>query len=416
MEQTTSNYSYSNSNNSKNEKNINLNDIKQLKSKYYETELEKEGLNSLVESLKTKVRTLQQQIFVQESSIQLTQQLKSEKEILLEQVEKYKQKINDSDLQLNLIRKELSSLREDNNDYIRKYNELQQQNVQLQQLNNLLELDKQQLNKKFRENDEEKIILQTELKQCNEQSNLIENVKDEIKTSFEKLDSDYRRLQCKNSEFELEIENLHCEVKRLREKCVLQYHEVDESNKLNDKLKNDIKDLQRLIVEQDRILREKNQQENGIHPAYCNVCNKYIVGVRYKCGHCDDYDICSNCETSNHNRNHMFIKIKRPIDTIGNNKFGKSTLLPEFQLIEQNEQDIDHKVVCNVCHKNVRGVRYKCGHCTKFEICTNCEAYPFNLHDPTHVFIKIKRPVQIDSNEILLPSEFRSIINKSSNI
>lgn len=47
-------------------------------------------------------------------------------------------------------------------------------------------------------------------------------------------------------------------------------------------------------------------------------------------------------------------------------------------------------------------------------MCVNCEAYPFNLHDQTHVFIKIRRPVQINSNEILLPSEFRPIVNKPS--
>jgi chromosome segregation protein len=261
MEQTTS--SNSNSNNKDKNKNNSLNelnDLKQLKSKYYESELEKEGLNSLVESLKTKIRTLQQQIFSQESSNQLTQELESQKGILLEQVESYKKRVNDSDLQLNIIKKELNTLREENNDYIRKYNELQQQNVQIRQLNNLLELDKQHLNKKLRETEDEQIILQRELRQCNEQSNLIEDNVNEIKTSFEKLDADYRVLQCKNSELELEIENLQCEVKRLREKCVLQYHEIDESNKLNDRLKGDIEDLQRLFIEQDRVLREKNHQ------------------------------------------------------------------------------------------------------------------------------------------------------------
>ncbi|PKY48985.1 hypothetical protein RhiirA4_404956 [Rhizophagus irregularis] len=380
MKQTTS----SNSNNNNNNNNKDLNELNQLKSKYYESELEKDGLNTLVESLKTKIRTLQQQIFSQESSVQLNQDLESQKEILLEKVNNYKKRINDSDLQLNIIKKELSTLREENNDYIKKHNELQQEN---------------------------KIILQKELRQCNEQSTSIEDNINEIKSSFEKLDADYRVLQCKNSELELEIENLQCEVKRLREKCVLQYHEIDESNKLNDKLKGDINDLHHLFIEQERFLKKKNQQENGMHQASCNVCTKRIVGVRYKCGHCDNFDICSNCETSNHDRNHVFIKIKRQII---NDRFVNNALLPEFQFIEQNEQDIDHKVICSVCHKKIRGVRYKCGHCAKFEMCVNCEAYPFNLHDQTHVFIKIRRPVQIDSNENLLPSEFRPIVNKPS--
>ncbi|CAI2183363.1 9758_t:CDS:2 [Funneliformis geosporum] len=372
-----------NNNNDVDNKSSILIEIKQLKSRYYESELEREGLNSLTESLKSKIRALQQQIFAQESTIKSAQDLKSQKEILLEQIERYKQKITDSESYLNTIKKEIVSLKENNNGYIRKYNELQQQNVQTQQKNNLLEVDKQQLSKKLKEIEEDNNLLNKELKQCNEQFNLIEKNRQEIKDSFEKLDLDHRRLQCKNSEFELEIEALQSEVKRLREKC------------------------------QDRVLRERNQQDNGVHPAYCNVCNKYIVGIRYKCGHCDNYDICSNCETSNHNRDHVFIKIKSPI---GNDRFARTALLPEFKLIEQNEQDIDHKTVCNVCHKNIKGVRYKCGHCLKFEMCVICEAYPFNLHDPTHVFIKIKRPVQIDSNEALLPLEFRPIITKAAGV
>ncbi|CAI2183287.1 17506_t:CDS:2 [Funneliformis geosporum] len=351
-----------NNNNDVDNKSSILIEIKQLKSRYYESELEREGLNSLTESLKSKIRALQQQIFAQESTIKSAQDLKSQKEILLEQIERYKQKITDSESYLNTIKKEIVSLKENNNGYIRKYNELQQQNVQTQQKNNLLEVDKQQLSKKLKEIEEDNNLLNKELKQCNEQFNLIEKNRQEIKDSFEKLDLDHRRLQCKNSEFELEIEAL---------------------------------------------------QNNGVHPAYCNVCNKYIVGIRYKCGHCDNYDICSNCETSNHNRDHVFIKIKSPI---GNDRFARTALLPEFKLIEQNEQDIDHKTVCNVCHKNIKGVRYKCGHCLKFEMCVICEAYPFNLHDPTHVFIKIKRPVQIDSNEALLPLEFRPIITKAAGV
>ncbi|CAG8501011.1 11500_t:CDS:2 [Funneliformis mosseae] len=302
MEHPSSASSNNNNNNVADNKSNNLTEIKQLKSRYYESELEREGLNSLTESLKSKIRALQQQIFSQESTIKSAQDLISQKEILLDQIERYKQKVTDSESHLSTIKKEIFSLKENNNGYIKKYNELQQQNVQIQQKNNLLEVDKQQLSKKLKEIEEENNLLNKELKQ---------------------------------------------------------------------------------------------------------------LGIRYKCGHCDNYDICSNCETSNHNRDHVFIKIKRPI---GNDRFARTALLPEFKLIEQNEQDIDHKTVCNVCHKNIKGIRYKCGHCVKFEMCVICEAYPFNLHDPTHVFIKIKRPVQIDSNEAILPLEFRPIITKAANV
>ncbi|KAJ2726573.1 hypothetical protein GGI07_000515 [Coemansia sp. Benny D115] len=44
----------------------------------------------------------------------------------------------------------------------------------------------------------------------------------------------------------------------------------------------------------------------------CDRCNKQIVGVRYKCGNCLDYDLCEGCEPlSDHNSNHMFVKMRR---------------------------------------------------------------------------------------------------------
>uniref|UniRef100_A0A1I8I5X1 ZZ-type domain-containing protein n=1 Tax=Macrostomum lignano TaxID=282301 RepID=A0A1I8I5X1_9PLAT len=48
---------------------------------------------------------------------------------------------------------------------------------------------------------------------------------------------------------------------------------------------------------------------------YCDNCNTVIVGVRYKCGMCKDYDLCERCESSrpHQQRNHLFIKIYEPI-------------------------------------------------------------------------------------------------------
>ncbi|KAI8598274.1 hypothetical protein EDD21DRAFT_382925 [Dissophora ornata] len=48
----------------------------------------------------------------------------------------------------------------------------------------------------------------------------------------------------------------------------------------------------------------------------CDGCDTPIVGVRYKCGNCADYDLCGNCEASPvalHDVDHLFIKISRPI-------------------------------------------------------------------------------------------------------
>eukprot|EP01121_Diplochlamys_sp_Union-15-3_P010640 TRINITY_DN3003_c0_g3_i4.p1 TRINITY_DN3003_c0_g3~~TRINITY_DN3003_c0_g3_i4.p1 ORF type:complete len:281 (-),score=51.64 TRINITY_DN3003_c0_g3_i4:23-808(-) len=48
----------------------------------------------------------------------------------------------------------------------------------------------------------------------------------------------------------------------------------------------------------------------------CDGCNKHpIVGPRFKCIHCPDYDLCAQCESNRIHGNvgHQFKKIERPI-------------------------------------------------------------------------------------------------------
>lgn len=47
---------------------------------------------------------------------------------------------------------------------------------------------------------------------------------------------------------------------------------------------------------------------------------------------------------------------------------------------------------CDHCHAYpIVGTRYACANCTSYDLCEKCEA--LDLHDHTHVFLKIRRPL-----------------------
>jgi len=67
------------------------------------------------------------------------------------------------------------------------------------------------------------------------------------------------------------------------------------------------------------------QQPSVVHQASCDACSKQIVGTRYKCGNCSNYDLCAKCEENKelvHDRTHVFLKTTAPIPS------GLGTLLP----------------------------------------------------------------------------------------
>ena len=58
----------------------------------------------------------------------------------------------------------------------------------------------------------------------------------------------------------------------------------------------------------------KRKEEESVHIGFsCNNCNcQNIIGPRYKCTVCPNYNLCSKCEEiSNHDINHIFVKIKK---------------------------------------------------------------------------------------------------------
>lgn len=89
-------------------------------------------------------------------------------------------------------------------------------------------------------------------------------------------------------------------------------------------VQNEIKNAQEEHIEKEPVaLESKSECEKVTHFAICDNCNKTIVGIRYKCIQCPDFDFCEECEGPNtgHDETHVFAKIYRREQTIPRKNF-----------------------------------------------------------------------------------------------
>ena len=95
-----------------------------------------------------------------------------------------------------------------------------------------------------------------------------------------------------------------------------------ESNVIGDEFGQfDAKEGQHLLNLLFSIAEDQARKEGYIHRGItCNSCQTSpICGIRYKCANCVDYDVCERCEVrDDHNRTHLFIKIRIPMPPLTN--------------------------------------------------------------------------------------------------
>ncbi|ORY48195.1 hypothetical protein BCR33DRAFT_60575 [Rhizoclosmatium globosum] len=117
----------------------------------------------------------------------------------------------------------------------------------------------------------------------------------------------------------------------------------------------------------------------------CDGCGyKGIVGDRYKCLQCPNYDLCGNC----------FAAVGR-VHPVGHGfmvQASNGSVVVESRPMKEEEKavedDVDVKwagVVCDGCHKpNFSGARYKCTDCADYDLCSTCFADQIVLHADGH--------------------------------
>lgn len=121
------------------------------------------------------------------------------------------------------------------------------------------------------------------------------------------------------------------------------------------------------------------------HNATCNLCNKGIFGIRWKCTACIDFDVCSACKvnTSSTHPFHRWIKIKTS-DALSSG-------------VRPSDWQLHRNIICDGCDEAIVGPRFKCIKCPDFDWCHSCESDPTMHHgkpeEETHLFLKINKPL-----------------------
>ncbi|KAF8910162.1 hypothetical protein CPB84DRAFT_1958637 [Gymnopilus junonius] len=126
-----------------------------------------------------------------------------------------------------------------------------------------------------------------------------------------------------------------------------------------------------------------------VHLATCDLCDSRILGDRYKCINCPDFDTCESCYiiTGEQHPKHAFVRIHKQEDYVRPHSAPRQM----------------HYATCDGCSKRIYGARFKCMHpeCPDYDLCENCEALPIAVHPENHPMLKMK------ASDTVIPTVYR---------
>jgi hypothetical protein len=147
-----------------------------------------------------------------------------------------------------------------------------------------------------------------------------------------------------------------------------------------------------------RIIRASRRipVDAGFHPhVICDGCNGNIFGIRYKCGTCPDYDLCSNCHDtieSFHDTRHAFYQLKTPVRRDQRARLLYHKALYDDSVSMENQGDLHNGFYCDGCDASpIQGIRFRCLECPDYDLCEACNSKGAAIHNNRHVMLRIPK-------------------------
>ena len=185
--------------------------------------------------------------------------------------------------------------------------------------------------------------LKENIEMLNQQSQLFKNKLNEVKQQcYEEMNQKYSKiLQEKIKEIHKTIlQDVQKQNQKILDNYVKQFEELER------KRENDYNEMSQVMMsnveKKDEIIISKIQVTH--HGIKCNKCNQNpIIGYRYKCSICKDYNLCSQCEEINSETQehpHNFIKMRA--EEKKEEKMPKKEIFIDINNIDEEEK-IEYK-------------------------------------------------------------------------